>query len=227
VLQVNKLWALDYSRLTPNKDYEIELQGYTNHNSRTDKASRPLFKSIKSDVFTSNPTFQAFIALFDNYERDSGKKEVGRSLCIFLWPACLPSLAHLQVVTAQELVENRHFLDLIMQTEVMKYTHQVRGRPSLRMPSHAPDLISGSSPRSLPLRMWPSSNRGWTRYGFSFTRHKGAVRWTHADLSTSSWARCEPYFVMFFIHTWHLFCFAEQLRKTRGHWPPQLGTACS
>ena len=46
----------------------------------------------------------AFIALLDNYERETGRAEV---------------------VTQEEINENRRFIDLIMETEPMKIAHEV------------------------------------------------------------------------------------------------------
>lgn len=51
-----------------------------------------------------SPLFIAFISLLDNYERDTGRAEV---------------------VTQEEVNENRRFIDLIMETEPMKIAHKL------------------------------------------------------------------------------------------------------
>jgi poly(U)-specific endoribonuclease len=55
-------------------------------------------------LFHSYHIHIAFIALLDNYERDTGRAEV---------------------VTQEEINENRRFIDLIMETEPMKIAHEV------------------------------------------------------------------------------------------------------
>jgi poly(U)-specific endoribonuclease len=98
----DKLWDLDTHRLTPNKDYSINIQQGKKIYESGDKASEPLFRFVNEEIL-HKPTFKAFIALLDNYFESLGQKEV---------------------VTLKEKEENKLFINLIMDTEVMQYVHQ-------------------------------------------------------------------------------------------------------
>ncbi|XP_071836270.1 poly(U)-specific endoribonuclease-B-like isoform X1 [Apostichopus japonicus] len=98
-----KLWTLDVNRLVPGKDYNLDLQGETKVYKREDKAKDPLFLNVNEDKLKKLPTFKAFIALLDNYATETGVPEE---------------------VTPQEEKENRHFLEEIMKTKVMKKCHE-------------------------------------------------------------------------------------------------------
>ncbi len=65
---------------------------------RDDKAKDPLFTYVKDEVLR-RPTFKTFIALLDNYETSTGLAEE---------------------VTAEEIAENRRFIDAIMTTKVTR-----------------------------------------------------------------------------------------------------------
>jgi hypothetical protein len=52
-----KLWRADKNRLTPDVDYELDLQGYTKSYERTDRARNPLFSWVKPEVF-ERPTYK-------------------------------------------------------------------------------------------------------------------------------------------------------------------------
>ncbi|KAI1905433.1 hypothetical protein AGOR_G00016130 [Albula goreensis] len=105
---LNELWKLDSNRLKPGKDYTISLQGkagfveYGSNNAR-DRARAPLFSYVNEDKLRSLETYAHFINLLDNYEMSTGKAEM---------------------VTSEELMEERLFLDSIMETEVMKSAHK-------------------------------------------------------------------------------------------------------
>ncbi|KAL7439371.1 hypothetical protein ACHAXM_009623 [Skeletonema potamos] len=99
---VQKLWDLD-ARLTPNKDYKIDVQSSKKPYHKEDAADDPLFTYVKPAVFRIRPTFTTFVALLNNYSACTGEKED---------------------VTEEELQENRAFLNEIMKTAPMKYCHQ-------------------------------------------------------------------------------------------------------
>ena len=100
---VTKMWNLDKNKCTPGSDYRLDLQGYvtSTHNMNRDWARRPLFSNLDDRVL-QRKTYQAFINLLDNYEM----------------PAGLP-----EKITDQEYQENVRFIDLIMETPVMKEVH--------------------------------------------------------------------------------------------------------
>jgi hypothetical protein len=101
-LACDRLWDLDYNRLSPGTDYSINVQQGKSAYQAGDVAPDPFFTFVDEKVFT-RPTYKAFVALLDNYFADTGVTEV---------------------VTQEELTENRKFLDLIMDTAVMQYVHQ-------------------------------------------------------------------------------------------------------
>eukprot|EP01035_Chromulina_nebulosa_P016830 gene16830-22314_t len=101
-LACNKLWNLDVHRLIPGKDYEINVGSGKNVYEQGDFAADPLFKWISPNAFNI-PTYKAFISLLDNYIFDIGVSEK---------------------VTAEELKEDSDFLNLIMDTAIMQYTHK-------------------------------------------------------------------------------------------------------
>ena len=93
---------MDDNRLTPERDYSINLQGGTKRYWTRDHARYPLFNFVEEATF-QRPTFRTFIALMDNYERETGVPES---------------------VTPQEERENWSFLEAIMDTRPMKEAHQ-------------------------------------------------------------------------------------------------------
>jgi poly(U)-specific endoribonuclease len=99
---VQTLWNLDSNRLTPHKDYKMDVQNSKNPYNKGDAADEPLFTHVNRQVF-QRPTFKAFCALLDNYSAYTGDEEK---------------------VTSKELRENKTFLNAIMETAPMKYCHQ-------------------------------------------------------------------------------------------------------
>ncbi|XP_069484594.1 poly(U)-specific endoribonuclease-like [Ambystoma mexicanum] len=115
----NGLWDADVNRFTPGKDYRISLQGKAGYvpsrnNNAKDSAPQPLFLYVDEERLRSVKTFAAFVSLLDNYEMSTGVVEV---------------------VTPEEITENNRFLDVILETEVMKITHQYLLQKNLAKPS--------------------------------------------------------------------------------------------
>lgn len=98
----NKLWKLDSNRLNPGVDYAIDLQHGKKPYQQGDVAPDPLFKYVKDQVW-NKPTYKLFCRLLDNYIAEVGKTEI---------------------VTPEELTEQKDFLTSIMETAVMQYVHQ-------------------------------------------------------------------------------------------------------
>lgn len=96
-----RLWELDFNRLNPGTDYAINVQTGHSVYDRRDTAREPLFTFVDSRVL-KKPTIKAFIDLLDNYIADTGVAEV---------------------VSKDELKENRVFLNAIMDTFCMQYCH--------------------------------------------------------------------------------------------------------
>ena len=111
----NKLWELDEDRrLIPFVDYEIDLQEGKKSYQTGDFAPGPLFKMLSPTVL-ERPTYKAFYDLLDNYEREAGVAET---------------------VTREEKEENKHFIDLVMETrrEILLRIEETDGlrRPPLK-----------------------------------------------------------------------------------------------
>jgi poly(U)-specific endoribonuclease len=102
-LAAQHLWSLDTNRFVPEVDYSLNLQHGKKIYQTDDVADKPLFNFVKKDKFFSIPTFKAFYALLDNYISETGVAEV---------------------VTREELEENRTFINALMETSPMKYLHQ-------------------------------------------------------------------------------------------------------
>lgn len=105
---LNKLWDADENRLSPGKDYVISLQGragfvQAGSNRAQDCAREPLFKYVNEEYLKSIKSYEAFIALLDNYEMSTGITED---------------------VTPEEMAENNRFLDAIVDTKVMRVAHE-------------------------------------------------------------------------------------------------------
>ena len=98
-LAANRLWDLDANRLTPGKDYVINLQGGTKVYKTEDKAADPLFTRVDANAL-EKPTFKTFIALLDNYVKETGVSEV---------------------VTQEEKNENWAFINAIFNTGPIQY----------------------------------------------------------------------------------------------------------
>lgn len=70
----NKLWDLDLNRLTPGKDYEIDVGDGKKVYQKHDAAENALFRHLDPSVF-KRPTYSRFIALLDNYIADQSVPE--------------------------------------------------------------------------------------------------------------------------------------------------------
>lgn len=99
---VQTIWNLDSNRLTPNKDYKMNVQASKHPCDKGDAANEPLFTYVNRQVF-QRPTFNTFQNLLDNYSAYTGEEEE---------------------VTSKELREIRAFLNAVMETAPMKYCHQ-------------------------------------------------------------------------------------------------------
>lgn len=99
---VQQLWDLDVNRLTPNDDYDINVQGGKKPFWKDDAARDPLFASVDRSVWKRG-TYAAFLALLDNYERETGRAET---------------------ITNSERAEVKTFLNAIMQTAPMQFCHK-------------------------------------------------------------------------------------------------------
>jgi len=98
-----KLWELDKNRLQPGVDYKLDLQGRTRYSyDGPDRAKDPLFEFVDSDALNRD-TYKAFIALLDNYERETGVPET---------------------VTEEEKRENWRFTDLVLKSDCMKEAYK-------------------------------------------------------------------------------------------------------
>ncbi|KAL2926626.1 Poly(U)-specific endoribonuclease-B [Bienertia sinuspersici] len=69
-----KLWELDYNRLTPREDYEIDVAEGKRIDDEEDMAEDNLFTFVSEDVLRK-PTISRFCALLDNYNPYEGCKE--------------------------------------------------------------------------------------------------------------------------------------------------------
>ncbi|KAL8263795.1 hypothetical protein R6Q59_021925 [Mikania micrantha] len=98
----NKLWELDYNRLTPGKDYEIDCGEGKKSYQKQDMAEGSLFTWMSEDVLR-NPTISRFCSLLDNYNPHEGSKEQ---------------------VTSQEKQEQAAFIEEICRTAPIKYLHK-------------------------------------------------------------------------------------------------------
>lgn len=98
-----RIWELDENRLIPGKHYAINLQGHKQvYQHGVDAAAESLFTFVDKDYFFKQPTYATFYRLLDNYEKTIGKEEV---------------------VTDEEIHENRTFIDQIMKTKPIQYLH--------------------------------------------------------------------------------------------------------
>ena len=101
-MATDKLWELDTHRLCPEVDYSINLQCGKKSYEQGDFASEPFFKYVKQEVLNQN-TFKLFMKLFDNFIANVNKSEI---------------------VTPEEIKEQKEFINAIMDTTVMQYVHQ-------------------------------------------------------------------------------------------------------
>ncbi|KAJ3414092.1 hypothetical protein HDV05_007126 [Chytridiales sp. JEL 0842] len=110
---LEKLWELDVNRLTPGKDFTLNLQRYTRVTGATDEARDPLFKQVDHSIFKTQPTFASFYALLDNYHAHNGTEES---------------------VSASEKAEERKFIEEVCKTPVMIYAHKYLASKNLASP---------------------------------------------------------------------------------------------
>lgn len=97
-----KLWELDYNRLTPGKDYEVDVGEGKRVHDREDMAEATFFTWVSEDVLRK-PTFSRFCALLDNYNPYEGCKEK---------------------VTDEERREQAAFIEEISRTAPIKYLYK-------------------------------------------------------------------------------------------------------
>ena len=94
--------TIDANRLTPNRDYQMNVQGGKQPFWKDDKADDPLFTHVDTEAF-QRPTYQTFVALLDNYTSQTGVTEV---------------------LDTDERREIDNFLTAILDTGPMHYCHQ-------------------------------------------------------------------------------------------------------
>jgi poly(U)-specific endoribonuclease len=99
---VQHLWNLDANRLTPDKDFVLNVQRGKKPYWKEDSAPDPLFTSVDKSVWR-RPTYAAFIALLDNYIAETGSEEK---------------------VTDTERREITNFINAIMETAPMQFCHK-------------------------------------------------------------------------------------------------------
>lgn len=97
------LWEADVNRLTPDVDYDLDLQGRTRFSfDGPDMAKDPLFSFVKKEAL-ERPTYKSFIALLDNYETATGVAEK---------------------VTEKEVQENWRFINAVYNTKCMELCYR-------------------------------------------------------------------------------------------------------
>lgn len=103
--QLSRMWDLDTNRCEPGVDYELDIQGYvTNLRWRDrDRAQRKLFKTFNETKIFAKPTYRAFKNLLDNYNADTDILEND---------------------SVAEKAEIESFLNLLIQTDVIKEAHR-------------------------------------------------------------------------------------------------------
>ena len=99
----SRLWLFEEkSRLKPGRDYAINLQNGKKPYQVGDRAADNLFTYVKPDVL-ERQTFKRFRALLDNYSCQTGIAEV---------------------VTTQEVSEEKDFLDACFETPIWQYVYR-------------------------------------------------------------------------------------------------------
>eukprot|EP00937_MAST-01D_sp_MAST-1D-sp2_P003546 g3546.t1 len=122
-----RLWELDDNRLTPGKEYRINVQAGKHAGSRHDAAKEPLFTHVDDCVVddghnsAKHKTYRAFVALLDNYERETGVAEQ---------------------VTAEERAEEAAFLSAVLRTRPMRYLQAYLSAKNLLTPA---ERVEGSA----------------------------------------------------------------------------------
>ena len=98
---VQEMWNLDDNRLTPNRDYVIDVQEGKKPYRKEDAAEDPLFARVDRSAL-DRPTYRAFVALLDNYRRATGGRET---------------------ISSREEREIDAFLEAILQTAPLQYCY--------------------------------------------------------------------------------------------------------
>ncbi|GAU96028.1 hypothetical protein RvY_07532 [Ramazzottius varieornatus] len=110
---MQRMWDLDRHGMT-SASMQLAFQGNTTTSSTIDHAPDRLFAYVDEDVLLSFTTVTAFLALTDNYIDQSGIEETE---------------------TEEETEEIDHFLDLVIETDVMKEAHRFLREKSPSTPS--------------------------------------------------------------------------------------------
>lgn len=95
------LWHNDVNKI-PLMDVGLNYQGQTTLKGTTDMAANNLFTVVNENHLNSTPTFQKFIALLDNYNKNIGQADE---------------------LTPAELDEIDNFLNAIIPTQVMQLAY--------------------------------------------------------------------------------------------------------
>ncbi|PIN17890.1 Placental protein 11 [Handroanthus impetiginosus] len=98
---LNKLWELDFNRLVPGKDYEIDCGEGKKVYQKEDMAEGSLFSWLSDEVF-KKPTYSRLCSLLDNY---------------------IPQDWYEEVVTPEEEQEQAAFIEEISRTAPIKYLY--------------------------------------------------------------------------------------------------------
>ncbi|XP_021765743.1 poly(U)-specific endoribonuclease-B-like [Chenopodium quinoa] len=104
-----KLWELDFNRLNPGKDYELDVGEGKRVHEREDMAEASLFTWVDENVLRK-PTFSRFCALLDNYNPYEGCKEK---------------------VSEEERREQAAFIEEISRTAPIKYLYKYLSKTGL------------------------------------------------------------------------------------------------
>lgn len=99
---VSRLWELDVNRLTPGRDYEIDVGDGKKVYQKEDNADAALFRNLDRNVF-NKPTYGRFYALLDNYSSDERVAEKR---------------------TSEEQHEETAFIEEISRTAPIQYLHK-------------------------------------------------------------------------------------------------------
>lgn len=98
---VDAIWKLDKDRAHYGTDFELCYQG--NAKDGGDQAPNPLICKMNPKILNET-IYKAFVALMDNYNPVEGKAEV---------------------ITKEEIKEDNTFLDLVIESDLMKRVHSL------------------------------------------------------------------------------------------------------
>ncbi|KAH9300435.1 hypothetical protein KI387_012018, partial [Taxus chinensis] len=110
----SRLWELDFNRLVPGQDYEVDCGEGKKPYQEGDMAQNVLFRWVREDVFR-RPTYSRFYVLLDNYNPSQGSSEV---------------------VTSEEKQEQAAFVEEISRTAPIKYLHKYLVAKGLTSPNY-------------------------------------------------------------------------------------------